>query len=203
MSRERTWLDEFLAQERSQAFVRVEAAYLHNRFNFYGIKENVYRYDIAVQLLENSRSRVLRDLDDYEDIEKSAEVIYGIVHSRFLSTRSGLNAVREKYNAGVYPKCPRVKCREVACLPYGVSEVVGKIGLHFFCPNCCDVYRIRESPFCSIDGAFFGSSYLHVFLNKYPDIKAHGPIQVYVPKIYGFKVLKEDSDDSGSSEYNE
>jgi hypothetical protein len=39
-----------------------------------------------------------------------------------------------------------------------------------------------------IDGAYFGTSFAHVFLQNYSELKPNGPPS-YVPKIYGFKLF--------------
>lgn len=39
-----------------------------------------------------------------------------------------------------------------------------------------------------IDGAYFGTSFPHVFLMKYPEFVLNIPIHKFEPKINGFKI---------------
>lgn len=43
----------------------------------------------------------------------------------------------------------------------------------------------------NIDGAYFGTSFPHIFLKHYPDAIILPPkIYLYEPKIYGFKIYR-------------
>jgi len=39
-----------------------------------------------------------------------------------------------------------------------------------------------------IDGAYFGTSFPHIFLKQFPELLPKGPAK-FVPKIYGFKIF--------------
>jgi casein kinase II subunit beta len=111
----------------------------------------------------------------------------------------------EKWRANVFEQCPRVYCRNVACLPYGISEVLGQHSVKFFCPGCNDVYNATKPEFANIDGAYFGPNWVHVFLQKNKAIVVpKEPARAYVPKIFGFRIYhgeepREDSDYSSGT----
>lgn len=44
--------------------------------------------------------------------------------------------------------------------------------------------------FADIDGAYFGTTFPHLFLMAHGNMKPQKPSQSYVPKIFGFKVHK-------------
>ncbi|KAF3554526.1 hypothetical protein F2Q69_00010669 [Brassica cretica] len=44
--------------------------------------------------------------------------------------------------------------------------------------------------FADIDGAYFGTTFPHLFLMAHGNVKPQKPSQSYVPKIFGFKVHK-------------
>jgi casein kinase II subunit beta len=58
-----------------------------------------------------------------------------------------------------------------------------------FCPRCEEVY-LPKFRNVNIDGAYFGSSFPHVFLKNYKESAVMPPkIYYYEPKIFGFKVV--------------
>jgi casein kinase II subunit beta len=92
-----------------------------------------------------------------------AKELYGLIHSRFITTSKGLALLREKYLNGVYGHCPRILCDKQILLPVGLSEDMKYSRIKVYCPKCEEIYKPRQK--CSeIDGAFFGSSFPHVFL---------------------------------------
>ena len=42
--------------------------------------------------------------------------------------------------------------------------------------------------FVDVDGAYFGSSFPHIFLQTFPELRPSVSAIKYVPKIYGFKI---------------
>ena len=87
-----------------------------------------------------------------------------------------------------------------------------------YCPNCNDIYTPSSSRYGGVDGAFFGTTFAHLFFHTYreyapvPFIPKRSPAsppnsqthlvqnpnsyggqkrpehRVYIPRIYGFKV---------------
>lgn len=97
--------------------------------------------------------------------------------------------MREKYDEGVFGTCPRVLCGQAKLLPNGISDIPGVEGIKLFCPNCEDVYNPKSSRHASIDGAYFGTTFAHLFVqtfpNSIPQVKLR---QKYIPKIFGFRI---------------
>ena len=52
------------------------------------------------------------DLEDerFLEIYQAATDLYGLIHSRFIITTTGLALMREKYYSGKFGVCPRVLC---------------------------------------------------------------------------------------------
>ena len=201
MSEKRKWVDWFLDQPMFSIFVRIDDDFIMNPFNFYGLKLNFKFFNEAYDCLKKGNYGP----HDDKQIEHEAEVLYGLLHARYLLTRPGLQGIFEKFQMGYFQTCPRVNCKACTCLPYGISEKPSEHKLKMYCPSCSDVYLCTEgSDYENLDGAYFGPSWLLMFLQKYSDkirklIPEKQP-KVYVPKIFGFRLCHESDKEMYSSE---
>ena len=59
-----------------------------------------------------------------------------------------------------------------------------------FCPRCGDIYYPRSSRQANVDGAYFGTTFCHLFLNSFWELSPAPPAQAYTPRIFGFKLHK-------------
>lgn len=127
-----------------------------------------------------------RMASDLSIIESSAEMLYGLIHQRFICSRAGIQQMSEKYELAHFGVCPRTFCDQVRTLPVGLSDVPGEDTVKLFCPSCLDVYVPPNSRFQTVDGAFFGRTFGALFLLTFPEYDiskkgvealagAHGP----------------------------
>ena len=72
-------------------------------------------------------------------------------------------------------------------LPIGLSDVPQTSTLKMYCQRCQDVYAPTKQRHESIDGAFFGSSFAHMFVVNYPTLFSSAK-QEFVGTIYGFRL---------------
>lgn len=110
-----------------------------------------------------------RMASDLSIIESSAEMLYGLIHQRFICSRAGIQQMSEKYDMGHFGHCPRTFCNQVRTLPVGLSDIPGEDTVKLFCPSCLDVYVPPSSRFQTVDGAFFGRTFGALFLLTFPE----------------------------------
>ena len=110
-----------------------------------------------------------RMASDLSVIESSAEMLYGLIHQRFICSRAGIQQMSEKYELGHFGVCPRTNCDQARTLPVGLSDIPGEDTVKLFCPSCLDVYVPPNSRFQTVDGAFFGRTFGALFLLTFPE----------------------------------
>jgi casein kinase II subunit beta len=110
-----------------------------------------------------------RMASDLSVIESSAEMLYGLIHQRFICSRGGIQQMSEKYELGHFGCCPRTNCEQARTLPVGLSDIPGEDTVKLFCPSCLDVYVPPNSRFQTVDGAFFGRTFGALFLLTFPE----------------------------------
>lgn len=120
----------------------------------------------ARRLSERRQNRMTSDLSV---IESSAELLYGLIHQRYICSRAGIQQMSEKYELSHFGNCPRTNCDHARTLPVGLSDVPGDDTVKLFCPSCLDVYVPPNSRFQTVDGAFFGRTFGALFLMTFPD----------------------------------
>ena len=76
--------------------------------------------------------------------EASAQLLYVLIHQRFLTSRGGLATMAERYEVKDFGVCPRVGCGGAGVLPYGQSCIPGEDTVKLYCPRCDDLYYSRE-----------------------------------------------------------
>jgi len=94
----------------------------------------------------------------------------------------------EKYQRFEFGKCPRVYCQEQYLLPIAEIDVPRKAYAKLYCARCEDIYFPQFSKHSQIDGAYFGSSFPHLFFQRYPSLIPNPIQKKYQPRIFGFKI---------------
>ena len=83
--------------------------------------------------------------------------------------------------------CPRALCDKMRVLPHGLSDEMRKSRCKVFCPKCEEVYIPTKKT--QLDGASFGTSFAHMFLDAYAGQVILPPkVYYYEPQMFGFKI---------------
>ncbi|KAL6494146.1 casein kinase 2 regulatory subunit [Orobanche gracilis] len=186
-----SWVSWFCNLRGNEFFCEVDDEYIQDDFNLCGLSSQVPYYDYALDLIldvESSHGDMFTE-EQNELVESAAEMLYGLIHVRYILTSKGMAAMLEKYKNYDFGRCPRVYCCGQPCLPVGQSDIPRSSTVKIYCPKCEDVYYPR-SKYQDIDGAYFGTTFPHLFLMTYGHLKPQKPTQSYVPRVFGFKMHK-------------
>ncbi|KAL5197198.1 hypothetical protein ABZP36_000710 [Zizania latifolia] len=197
-----TWVSWHCNLRGNEFFCQVDDDFMLDDFNLCGLSSQVPYYDYALELIfdiESSHGDMFTE-EQNALVASAAEMLYGLIHARYILTSKGLAAMLEKYKNYKFGRCPRVYCCGQPCLPVGQSDIHRSSTVKIYCPKCEDIYypwsmyqgtseeKIPEPP--PLDGAYFGTTFPHLFLMTYGHLKPQKPSQHYVPRVFGFKLHK-------------
>ncbi|KAL1213962.1 Casein kinase II subunit beta-1 [Cardamine amara subsp. amara] len=182
-----SWISWFCSLKGNEFFCEVDDDYIQDDFNLCGLSSLVPYYEYALDLILDVESS---HEEQNELIESAAEMLYGLIHARYILTSKGLAAMLEKYKNYDFGRCPRVYCCGQPCLPVGQSDIPRSSTVKIYCPKCEDIYYPRSKYQGNIDGAYFGTTFPHLFLMTYGHLKPPKATQNYVQRVFGFKLHK-------------
>ncbi len=185
-----TWIAWFCGLKGNEFFCQVEESFLQDSFNLTGLNTQVPCYDHALDMILEADSHDTLSDEQQEMVENDSENLYGLVHARYILTARGLHVMCEKYRRGDFGRCPRVLCRNQCMLPVGMSDTTNQESVKLYCPSCEDVYMPKSSRHDHIDGAYFGTTFAHLFFLTYPELKPAPSTEKYIPRVFGFRVNK-------------
>ncbi|XP_065878201.1 casein kinase II subunit beta-1-like isoform X2 [Euphorbia lathyris] len=184
-----SWISWFCNLRGNEFFCEVDEDYIQDDFNLCGLSSQVPYYDYALDLIldvESSHGDMFTE-EQHELVESAAEMLYGMIHARYILTSKGMAAMLDKFKNCDFGRCPRVYCCGQPCLPVGQSDIPRSSTVKICCPRCEDIYYPR-SKYQDVDGAYFGTTFPHLFLMTYGHLKPQKPSQMYVPRVFGYKL---------------
>lgn len=186
-----SWVSGFCSMVGHEYFCEVSEEFIDDDFNLTGLASLVPHYREALELIADLEPEEPLKLPSIPLIEQSAELLYGLIHARYIISRQGLQDMAKKYEYQHFGLCPRYYCEGTALLPIGRHDLPGFETVRLYCPCCMDIYIPPNSRYMNIDGAFFGTSFASLFLKTFPEIEESCKRMrqnQFELKIYGFKI---------------
>jgi len=204
------WIQWYAALEGNQFLLQIEQEYIRDAFNLVGLvkqlnillamnshttgqpyrKMTKERFKKCLNMILSPISPNHEDLadDGFLELNHEAGELYGLIHSRYVFSVRGMARIYAKFLAAGYGYCPRTLCDKQKVLPVGISDIPKTARFKVFCPRCEEVY-VPKCRANNVDGAWFGTSFPHVFLKNYPNVVILPPkVYLYEPQIAGFKI---------------
>ncbi|KUF99856.1 hypothetical protein AM588_10010310 [Phytophthora nicotianae] len=158
---ETSWIAWFCSLRENSFLCEVDEDYIEDDFNLTGLSSIVPYYDYALDIIldiETPNDSTLTQIQQ-EMIESAAEMLYGLIHARYILTTKGMAAMLDKYQNVDFGRCHRVYCQGQPVLPVGQSDVPRHTTVNVFCPNAA----ISSSP-------------------------SRNERATYVPRVFGYKI---------------
>jgi len=188
------WIVWHCSHKGNKFLCEVEESYIQDDFNLTHLHTAIPWYEYALDMILDTEAPEDDDVlteEHKEQLNSSAEILYGLIHARYITTPSGLSAMLAKYKKNAFGFCPRSNCEKQPCLPVGLSDSTGGGDVKKFCPRCCDVYEVYRRPYTypwPLDGAYFGTTFPHLFLMTFPHLQPPRVKDFYTPRIFGFQL---------------
>lgn len=131
-----SWIQWFCSLKGNEFFCEVAEDYIQDDFNLTGLSSQVPYYDYAMDTILDIEIPANESLSEeqLDMIESASELLYGLIHARFILTSRGMAAMVEKFQHVDFGRCPRVYCQGQPCLPVGQSDIPRQRTVKIFCP---------------------------------------------------------------------
>lgn len=208
------WIQLFCEVFGHDYFVPVAQEFIEDDFNLTGLSLQVPYYrealytilDYQVETAEDSGSGngqtsggatagKRSDLPNKVLLAHSAELLYGLIHARYIISKAGLTAMASKFERSEFGICPRYYCDGMHLIPVGATDIPGQETVRLYCPCCNDIYLPLSLRYLNIDGAFFGTTFPGLLVKMFPEIGNQCKLRIkkvnqdnFGVRLFGFRI---------------
>jgi len=190
-----TWIEWFCSESGNEFLCEVDRRFIDDNFNLFGLRETVSHFKTCLDIIMDRADP--EDFNPSLNLQRSVQDLYGLIHARFILTKRGQDKMYRKYKECEFGVCPLLTCEAQPVLPVGLKDDLGEQNVLVYCPRCNNVMVpavIASSRYeeVELDGAYFGSTFPHLFFMQHPHLLPPPPltIQPYLPKVFGFRVRR-------------
>ncbi|CAH6721990.1 casein kinase II subunit beta [[Candida] jaroonii] len=201
------WIQQFCDLFGHDYFVPVAQEFIEDDFNLTGLSSQVpyyrealytildYQVDTIEDVTNGTSNSDKQDLPTKSLLSHSAELLYGLIHARYIISKPGLTAMASKFERNDFGCCPRYYCDGMHLIPCGSTDVPGQETVRLYCPCCNDIYLPSSSRYLNIDGSFFGTTFPGLLIKMFPEIENQCRIRINKVnqnelglKLFGFRI---------------
>ena len=115
-----SWIQWYCSLRGNEFLCEIEDDYITDKFNLTGLNELVPLYRQALQTILDCFEP--DEEDDKEQIQTSAERLYGYIHARYIMTNRGLQQMVDKWRNGEFQGCLKAYCNNQQMFPIGMTD---------------------------------------------------------------------------------
>jgi casein kinase II subunit beta len=123
---EPTWINTFCSLPGNEYLIEVDETWIKDDFNLFGLD------DVVEDFRENLDIILNKSGIDASESNGNTNLLYGLIHARFLLTVWGLEKMYNRYKGRRFGFCPRYYCESRPVLPIGLSDFHGNLAVKLF-----------------------------------------------------------------------
>ena len=154
-----SWITWYCSLPGHELFIEVPEEFIDDDFNLTNLQNVIPLYSPALDMIldmepnspsqntassGSSSNNTVAQSSRSANVEASAELLYGLLHARYIVTKPGLQCMADRLSHGEFGKCPRSGCGGAYVVPCGRYDAVGVDTVKMFCCRCCDLYNPKE-----------------------------------------------------------